>query len=130
MVSYGFYLMKRTGLLYLEGNAEWKIPLSKFGGAAQSLGAGAILVHIAQRGVVGPLIMMLRCPEAQPKEMSAFALGRPFLSHLPAQDTGGIVPLLKLLDSKNGTLQHNAAFALYGPADYEVTSNLLKVRAI
>jgi len=30
------------------------------------------------------------------------------------------VPLLKLLDSKNGSLQHNAAFALYGIADNEV----------
>lgn len=34
--------------------------------------------------------------------------------------SGGIVPLLKLLDSRNGTLQHNAAFALYGLADNEV----------
>lgn len=34
---------------------------------------------------------------------------------------GGLVPLLKLLDSKNGSLQHNAAFALYGVADNEVT---------
>lgn len=33
---------------------------------------------------------------------------------------GGLVPLLKLLDSKNGSLQHNAAFALYGLADNEV----------
>ena len=33
---------------------------------------------------------------------------------------GGIVPLLKLLDSRNGPLQHNAAFALYGLADNEV----------
>ncbi|KAG5080494.1 hypothetical protein JHK86_004559 [Glycine max] len=32
---------------------------------------------------------------------------------------GGLVPLLKLLDSKNGPLQHNAAFALYGLADNE-----------
>ena len=30
------------------------------------------------------------------------------------------MPLLKLLDSKNGSLQHNAAFALYGLADNEV----------
>lgn len=36
---------------------------------------------------------------------------------------GGITPLLKLLDSKNGTLQHNGAFALYGLADNEVTLN-------
>lgn len=34
---------------------------------------------------------------------------------------GGLVPLLKLLDSKNGSLQHNAAFALYGLADNEVS---------
>lgn len=37
---------------------------------------------------------------------------------------GGLVPLLKLLDSKNGSLQHNAAFALYGLADNEVCYNL------
>lgn len=30
------------------------------------------------------------------------------------------MPLLRLLDSKNGNLQHNAAFALYGLADNEV----------
>lgn len=34
--------------------------------------------------------------------------------------SGGLVPLLKLLDSKNGSLQHNAAFALYGLAENEV----------
>jgi hypothetical protein len=33
---------------------------------------------------------------------------------------GGLRPLLELLDSKNGSLQHNAAFALYGLADNEV----------
>ena len=33
------------------------------------------------------------------------------------------MPLLKLLDSKNGSLQHNAAFALYGLADNEVCYN-------
>lgn len=33
---------------------------------------------------------------------------------------GGLSPLLKLLDSKNGSLQHNAAFTLYGLADNEV----------
>lgn len=36
----------------------------------------------------------------------------------------GIVPLLKLLESKNGSLQHNAAFALYGLADNEVFKNV------
>ena len=34
--------------------------------------------------------------------------------------SGGITPLLKLLESKNGSLQHNAAFALFGLADNEV----------
>ncbi|KAK1359734.1 hypothetical protein POM88_044208 [Heracleum sosnowskyi] len=33
--------------------------------------------------------------------------------------SGGILPLLNLLDSKIGSLQHNAAFALYGLADNE-----------
>lgn len=32
---------------------------------------------------------------------------------------GGLRPLLDLLDSRNGNLQHNAAFALYGLADNE-----------
>ena len=35
---------------------------------------------------------------------------------------GGLKPLLEILDSKNGSLQHNAAFALYGLADNEVTT--------
>ncbi|OIV92580.1 hypothetical protein TanjilG_07571 [Lupinus angustifolius] len=65
---------------------------------------------------------MLQSPDVQLREMSAFALGR------LAQDahnqagiahSGGLMPLLKLLDSKNGSLQHNAAFALYGLADNE-----------
>ncbi|CAJ2670825.1 unnamed protein product [Trifolium pratense] len=34
--------------------------------------------------------------------------------------TGGLMPLLKLLDSKNGSLQHHAAFALYGLAENQV----------
>lgn len=33
-------------------------------------------VHIVQRGAVRPLIEMLQSPDAQLKEMSAFALGR------------------------------------------------------
>lgn len=32
---------------------------------------------------------------------------------------GGLRPLLDLLESRNGNLQHNAAFALYGLADNE-----------
>ena len=38
------------------------------------------------------------------------------LCHLQA---GGLRPLLELLESRNGNLQHNAAFALYGLADNE-----------
>ena len=33
-------------------------------------------VHIVQRGAVGPLVEMLQSPDAQLREMSAFALGR------------------------------------------------------
>jgi hypothetical protein len=32
---------------------------------------------------------------------------------------GGLAPLLELMASRNGNLQHNAAFALYGLADNE-----------
>lgn len=35
-----------------------------------------VQVHIVQRGAVGPLIEMLQSPDAQLREMSAFALGR------------------------------------------------------
>lgn len=106
---------------------------------------------------------MLQSPDAQLREMSAFALGRlaqvTFLFYCPISFTTiqthhylkkrcvlflifflimiqdphnqagiahsrGIVPLLKLLESKNGSLQHNAAFALYGLADNEVFKNV------
>lgn len=41
------------------------------------------------------------------------------------------MPLLKLLDSKNGSLQHNAAFALYGVADNEdYVSDFIKVGGV
>ncbi|XP_043812815.1 ARM REPEAT PROTEIN INTERACTING WITH ABF2-like isoform X3 [Manihot esculenta] len=79
-------------------------------------------VHIVQRGAVRPLIDMLESPDAQIKEMSAFALGRlaqEMHNQAGIAHSGGIVPLLKLLESKNGSLQHNAAFALYGLADNE-----------
>ena len=36
--------------------------------------------------------------------------------------SGGLKPLLALLASRNGNLQHNAAFALYGLADWTTTS--------
>ncbi|CAL9769105.1 unnamed protein product [Musa acuminata subsp. burmannicoides] len=44
---------------------------------------------------------------------------------------GGLVPLLKLLDPKNGCLQHNAAFALYGIAENEDNvSDFIKVGGV
>ncbi|CAL9118235.1 unnamed protein product [Musa acuminata var. zebrina] len=44
---------------------------------------------------------------------------------------GGLVPLLKLLDPKNGCLQHNAAFALYGIAENEdYVSDFIKVGGV
>ncbi|CAL9769123.1 unnamed protein product, partial [Musa acuminata subsp. burmannicoides] len=44
---------------------------------------------------------------------------------------GSLVPLLKLLDSKNGCLQHNAAFALYGIAENEDNvSDFIKVGGV
>ncbi|KAG5043501.1 hypothetical protein JHK87_007416 [Glycine soja] len=79
-------------------------------------------VHICQRGAIPPLVDMLRSPDAELQEMSAFALGR------LAQDShnqagigqcGGIEPLLKLLDSKKVPVQQNAIFALYSLADNE-----------
>ncbi|GER55348.1 PIB25 armadillo repeat protein [Striga asiatica] len=75
-------------------------------------------VHIVQRGAVPPLIEMLHSPDAQLRDMSAFALGDPH-NQAGIAHSGGIVPLLKLLESKNGSLQHSAAFALYGLADNE-----------
>lgn len=35
------------------------------------------------------------------------------------EQAGGLRPLLELLGSRNGNLQHNAAFALYGLAENE-----------
>ncbi|KAK4720281.1 hypothetical protein R3W88_018619 [Solanum pinnatisectum] len=70
-------------------------------------------IHIVQRGAVPPLIEMLQSLDAQLREMSAFALGR------------------LLLDSKNGSLQQNAAFALYGLADNEDNvTDLVKVGGV
>ncbi|PRQ45282.1 hypothetical protein RchiOBHm_Chr3g0488471 [Rosa chinensis] len=69
-------------------------------------------------GALKPVIDLLSSPCLS----LALAIGR------LAQDThnqadiahnGRVVPLLKLLHSKNESLQHNAAFALYGLADKE-----------
>lgn len=40
---------------------------------------------------------------------------------------GGIISLLNLLDVKTGSVQHNAAFALYGLADNEVSQTLTEL---
>ncbi len=65
---------------------------------------------------------MLHSSELQLKEMAAFALGR--LAQNPDNQagivqSGGLQPLLALLNSDSGNLQHNAAFALYGLVDNE-----------
>lgn len=65
---------------------------------------------------------MLAAPDTALREMAAFALGR------LAQDaenqagiaqSGGLRPLLDLLEAPHYNLQHNAAFALYGLSDNE-----------
>ena len=40
---------------------------------------------------------------------------------------GGLPPLLELLDSRDGALQHNVAFSIYGLADNEVRDTVLHV---
>uniref|UniRef100_A0A7N2MTU2 Uncharacterized protein n=1 Tax=Quercus lobata TaxID=97700 RepID=A0A7N2MTU2_QUELO len=73
-------------------------------------------VHIVKRGVVQPLIEMLKSLYAQLGEMSAFVLGRLAKDkHNQAgiAHSGGIVPPLRLIDSRNGALQHNSAYS-YG----------------
>nr|POE92229.1 armadillo btb protein 1 [Quercus suber] len=85
-------------------------------GLTSSLAFTLVQVHIVQRGAIQPLIEMLKSPYAQLGEMSAFVLGR------LAQDkhnqagiahSGGIVPLLRLIDSRNGAFQHNSTYS-YG----------------
>lgn len=41
------------------------------------------------------------------------------LTPITGMQAGGLPPLLELMASRNGNLQHNAAFALYGLADNE-----------
>ncbi|KAK2363453.1 oxysterol-binding protein-related protein 3C [Trifolium repens] len=80
-------------------------------------------IHIGQRGAINPLIDMLESSDLQLREMSTFALGR--LAHDSHNQAGiayngGIKPLLKLLGTKSASsVQHNASFALYAPADNE-----------
>jgi hypothetical protein len=64
----------------------------------------------------------LQLPDAQLKEMAVFALGRlAQSSHISVGivHNGGLIPFLELLVSRNGSLQHNPVFALYGLADNE-----------
>ncbi|KAI9112453.1 hypothetical protein K1719_016376 [Acacia pycnantha] len=80
-------------------------------------------------GALQPVIGLLRfwLEDEMLWESSTFALGK------LAQDkhnqvgiafNGGIDPLLNLLCSKNGPIQHNAAFALYGMTMLEILSRL------
>jgi hypothetical protein len=64
----------------------------------------------------------LQLPDAQLKEMAVFALGRLAQSShnsVGIVHNGGLIPFLELLESRNGSLQHNPVFALYGLADNE-----------
>ncbi|KAL4587177.1 hypothetical protein LXL04_000044 [Taraxacum kok-saghyz] len=61
-------------------------------------------------------------------EISCISL---FLDHLNLQQLKGQKGKKAILDSKNGTLQHNAAFALYGLADNEDNvADLIKVGGV
>jgi hypothetical protein len=64
----------------------------------------------------------LQLLDAQLKEMAVFSLGRlAQSSHISVGivHNGGLIPFLELLVSRNGSLQHNPVFALYGLADNE-----------
>ncbi|KAK1408343.1 hypothetical protein QVD17_40044 [Tagetes erecta] len=43
---------------------------------------------------------------------------------------GGIVPLLKLLDSRNGTLTHNGGFALWSADNEDKVAKFLRVGSV
>lgn len=61
-----------------------------------------------QRGAVPPLIEMLSSADAQLKEMAAFALGRLAQNsdnQAGVVASGGLPPLLDLLESQQGNLQ-------------------------
>ncbi len=67
-----------------------------------------------QRGAVPPLVRMLSQEDAALREMAAFALGR--LAQNPDNQagivaTGGLRPLLSLLESKHYNLQVRAGVA-------------------
>ncbi|OEL34457.1 arm repeat protein interacting with ABF2 [Dichanthelium oligosanthes] len=98
-------------------------------------------IHYEAVGVIGNLVHS--SPNIKKEVLNAGAL-QPVIGLLRyghnTQDThnqagiaynGGLLPLLKLLDSKNGSLQHNAAFALYGVADNEdYVSDFIKVGGV
>ncbi|XP_064941067.1 ARM REPEAT PROTEIN INTERACTING WITH ABF2-like [Musa acuminata AAA Group] len=90
--------------------------------AALLLGQFASADSDCKGGAVRPLIGMLQSPDIQLKD-----------SHKQAGIVynGGLVPLLKLLDSKNRCLQHIVAFALYGIAENEDNvSDFIKVGGV
>ncbi|KAK4355523.1 hypothetical protein RND71_024494 [Anisodus tanguticus] len=91
-------------------------------------------------GALQPVIGLLSSSCSESQREAALLLGQFAATDSDCKDThnqagiahcGGIIPLLKLLDSKNGSLQHNAAFALYGLADNEDNvADLIKVGGV
>ncbi|KAG5587137.1 hypothetical protein H5410_047571 [Solanum commersonii] len=91
-------------------------------------------------GALQPVIGLLSSSCSESQREAALLLGQFAATDSDCKDPhnqagiahcGGIIPLLKLLDSKNGSLQHNAAFALYGLADNEDNvADLIKVGGV
>lgn len=69
---------------------------------------GDFKFKIVQRGAVPPLVDMLGNTDAQLREMAAFALGRLAQNNdnqAGIVACGGLLPLLDLLESRQGNLQ-------------------------
>ncbi|XP_043806996.1 ARM REPEAT PROTEIN INTERACTING WITH ABF2 isoform X6 [Manihot esculenta] len=88
----------------------------------------SIKKEVLAAGALQPVIGLLSSCCSESQREAALLLGQFAATDSDCKDShnqagiahnGGLVPLLKLLDSKNGSLQHNAAFALYGLADNE-----------
>ncbi|KAL2238871.1 UNVERIFIED_CONTAM: hypothetical protein Sindi_1078800 [Sesamum indicum] len=86
--------------------------------------------EVLAAGALQPVIGLLRSRYSESKREAALLLGQFAATDSDCKDSHNqagiahsraIVPLLKLLESKNRSLQHNAAFALYGLADNEPT---------
>nr|CAB3461559.1 unnamed protein product [Digitaria exilis] len=96
--------------------------------------------EVLNAGALQPVIGLLSSSCTESQREAALLLGQFASADSDCKDThnqagiaynGGLLPLLKLLDSKNGSLQHNAAFALYGVADNEdYVSDFIKVGGV